>query len=91
MTETEATIKVLDKIGERVTIRPYSKIQIAWSVEVDSDQPTMFTDVALYKDKFLMGFILTPADHPKYDGFELLEQLAKEYPYVAAKLAEPIK
>ena len=91
MTETEATIKVLDRLAGpswTFTSGKYThEGKPAWHIVCDNPPSC---DVVQDGNKF---YFRQPGWSTKtkfYGGFELLEKLA-EYPFIAAKLAEPIK
>lgn len=84
MNETEETIKVLDRIGERDRIHGTD----VWSVPCIPPHPQ--------KSQFLTMWLRDDGkfDYCMYDqvlnGFEMLEQMAYHSEWVAKLLAEPI-
>lgn len=93
MTETEATVKILDHIGKRIRISGYST-DISWAIpaiELFSIGEKCFV-IGLHKKGFVMNIQLLLEDPPwVMTGFELLETIADRYPSVAKLLAEPIE
>ena len=94
MTETEATIEVLDRIGGRI-YRESWRADITW--RIPHNEPTPVT-VGLRGEKFVIGIRAKTYDQtdyeiyppPTWSGLELLEHLAT-YPGIAKKLAEPLE
>ncbi len=78
MTETEETIRYLDKLC-------YHKTPRTWGIAVTIELGTRFIAIQLDDGQFLpVGY-----DEPM-GGFKLLEWLS-QYPCVATRLAEPIE
>ncbi len=79
--ETDETTKILDSIGNR---HFYMFDQISWWIA----SPAGKGSVAVFKrgDKWSYW-----GGHAHKSGFKMLEALADSFPFVAAKLAEPMK
>ena len=88
MNETESTIKVLDKIGQRGMVAMLGSAKYWW-VRIVSSSSLDTAKVVYIEGGFGFGDARGFIDR-KRKGFEMLEALA-EYPYVAAKLAEPLE
>ena len=85
--EATATIEILDRIGQP-WLPKYSKWQRGWQILVD---PPSFHYVHIrYKSNSFFSSHTLPGHHG-YSGWEMLEELAKVFPIVAKKLAEPIE
>jgi hypothetical protein len=81
MTETEATTEILDRIGSK----HYSfNDTLAWWIPSPEGKGSV--SVVLRDDKWKCWSI-----DAYMSGFEMLEALAGLYPFIADKLAEPIK
>ena len=97
MIETEATIKVLDKIGFRVKLYPTAVYQTTWNISYSSsERPYIFVGLNL-DNSFTVSLPharspgkATLIQEGKMKGFDLLEALAENFPLLVKKLAEPM-
>jgi hypothetical protein len=85
--ETKATIKILDNIGERKSLNKYSKLELIWEITTDKwSDGAMVTIVGYRNDKFFNDYLMQRG----YGGFEMLERLAGGFSQISVKLAEPM-
>ena len=81
MTETDATIKLLDAISRK----EYSS-DTGWAVGCGP-----YFHIVELMDNGTFAFWVLCGQAPAYTGFNMLEKLAEISPKIAARLAEPMK
>ena len=86
MTETEETIKILNNIGEVIL---WHEGRVRWHIYNDRKGPqARVVSVTLRSGKFSWG---AGPGHGYGGGFELLEDLAENFPFFINKLTEPME
>ena len=96
MTEAEATIEVLNKLGKHRN-KQISVAQVSIRAAAVSKKKVVFwsikncCDVIRIGDKFKLGYLETvPKESELLRGFDLLNRLAERYPKIKMRLAEPM-